>query len=114
MLFDGVFKNPLFKKAMATGEEQAGRAFAKLLSSERLTSGLTSLASAASAARATFEAGVQSALKAANLPSAGEMESLKHKLSELESLIDDLSTKVDAEPKASGPVETPAEKDHRG
>jgi hypothetical protein len=103
MLFDEVLKNPVVKKAIAAGEEQAGKVVGKLLSSDAVATGLTNLLSAASAARATFDAGVQTALKAANLPSAGEVQALKQKLEELEALIDDLSAKVDGAPHDDGP-----------
>jgi hypothetical protein len=95
MLFDDVLKNPVLKKALAAGEEQAGRVVGRLLSSETVASGLQGLLGAASAARATFEAGVQSALKAANLPSAGEVQALRQKIDELEALLDDLSARLD-------------------
>ena len=98
MLFDEVLKNPVVKKAIAAGEEQAGKVVGKLLSSDAVATGLTSLLSAASAARATFDAGVQTALKAANLPSSGEVQALKQKIEELEALIDELSARVDAAP----------------
>jgi tetrahydromethanopterin S-methyltransferase subunit B len=60
---------------------------------------------AAASARATFDAGVQGALKAANLPSAGDVQSLRQKIGELEQLIDDLSARLDAEEAA--PPATP-------
>ena len=98
MLFDEVLKNPVVKKAIAAGEEQAGKVVGKLLASDAVATGLSNLLSAASAARATFDAGVQTALKAANLPSSGEVQALKQKIEELESLIDELSARVDAAP----------------
>ncbi|MBK9516804.1 MAG: hypothetical protein IPO09_05490 [Anaeromyxobacter sp.] len=101
MLFDDVLKNPLVKKALAAGEQQAERAVGKLLSSQAVATGLQGLLTAASTARATFEAGVQTALKAANLPSAGEVQALKQKIDELEALLDDLSARLDAAPPAA-------------
>jgi len=104
MLFDEVLKNPMVRKAIAAGEEQAGKVVGKLLSSESVATGIQNLLSAASAARATFDAGVQSALKAANLPSSGEVQALKQKIEELEALIDGLSARVDAAPPADEPA----------
>lgn len=107
MLFDDVLRNPLLKKALAAGEEQAGRVVGRLLSSETVASGLQGLLSAASTARATLEAGLDQARKAANLPSAGEVQAMQQKIDELEALIDDLSTRLDAErrrdPASPGP-----------
>lgn len=103
MLFDDVLRNPVLKKAMAVGEEQAGRVVGKLLSSEAVATGLQGLLSAASAARATFDAGLQTALKAANLPSAGEVQALKQKVGELEAILDDLSARLESPPPPKDP-----------
>jgi hypothetical protein len=97
MRFDDVLRNPLLQKALQAGEAQAGKVVGRLLSSEAVTSGLQNLLSAASSARATFNAGVQGALKAANLPSAGDVQALRQKIGELEQLIDDLSARLDQE-----------------
>lgn len=98
MRFDDVLRSPLVKKALAAGEAQAGRVVGKILSSEAMASGLQGLLGAASTARATFEAGVQTALKAANLPSAAEVQGLKQKIDELEALLDELSARLDDAP----------------
>lgn len=103
MLFDRLLANPILKKALSVGEEQAGRVVGKVLSSEAVATGLQGLITAASTARTTLEAGVQTALKAANLPSAGEVQSLKQKVDELEALLDDLATRLDAAPPAGAP-----------
>jgi polyhydroxyalkanoate synthesis regulator phasin len=100
MRLDDVLKNPVVKKALAAGEEQAGRVVAKVLSSEAVATGLSGLLSAASTARATVDAGVQTALKAANLPSATEVQALKQKIDELEALVDDLSARLEERPSA--------------
>jgi len=107
MRFDDVLKNPLLKKALAAGEEQAGRVVSKLLSSEAVATGLQGLLGAASTARSTLGAGLQTALKAANLPSAGEVQSLKQKVDELEALVDDLSARLDGQPPRSTPPDEP-------
>lgn len=103
MLFDDVLRNPVVKKALAAGEEQAGRVVARVLSSEAVATGLQGLLAAASTARATLDAGVQTALKAANLPSASEVQALKQKIDELEALIDDLSVRLDEPPPRRDP-----------
>jgi polyhydroxyalkanoate synthesis regulator phasin len=109
MLFDDVLKNPVVKKALAAGEEQAGRVVAKVLSSEAVASGLQGLLTAASTARATLDAGVQTALRAANLPSATEVQALKQKIDELEALLDDLSARLDEPPRRDPPAGGPGE-----
>ena len=108
MLFDRLLANPILKKALSVGEEQAGRVVTKVLASEAVATGLQGLISAAATARTTLETGVQTALKAANLPSAGEVQSLKQKVDELEALLDDLSTRLDAAPPPGAPPADPA------
>ncbi len=103
MLFDRLLANPILKKALSVGEEQAGRVVTKVLASEAVATGLQGLISAAATARTTLETGVQTALKAANLPSAGEVQSLKQKVDELEALLDDLSSRLDAAPPPGAP-----------
>lgn len=103
MLFDDVLRNPVLKKALAAGEEQAGRVVGRLLSSEAVATGLQGLLTAAATARATLDAGMRTALKAANLPSATEVQALKQKIDELEALIDDLSARLDEAPPRQDP-----------
>jgi polyhydroxyalkanoate synthesis regulator phasin len=95
MLLDDVLKNPLLKKALEAGEEQAGKLVGKLLSSDGLTSGFQSLVSTAAQAKETFERGVSQALHAANLPSRDDVAALKRRLEELEKMLDGLSEKLD-------------------
>jgi len=98
MILDDVLKNPALRRALAAGEEQVGKVFGKLLSSETVTSGLQGLVQSALQARATFDRGVQQALRAANLPSREDMAQLRRKLDELESMIDGLSERVGRPP----------------
>jgi hypothetical protein len=97
-----VLRNPVLKRALAAGEEGMGKVVGKLLSSDRVTTGLSSLVSSAVQAKETFDRGVQQALHAANLPSRDDVAALKKRLEELESMIDGLSAKVDAPPPAAG------------
>ena len=71
-----------------------GKVVGRLLTSDRLTSGLQGLVSSALQARETFDRGVQQALHAANLPSRSDVAALKRKLEELEALIDGLASRV--------------------
>ncbi|WP_242394952.1 phasin family protein [Anaeromyxobacter oryzisoli] len=98
MRLDDVLRNPMLKRALAVGEEGMGRVVGKLLSSDRVTTGLSSLVSSAVQARGTFERGVQQALHAANLPSRDDVAALRRKLEELESMIDGLSERIEAAP----------------
>ncbi|BDG04665.1 phasin family protein [Anaeromyxobacter oryzae] len=101
MRLEDVLRNPVLKRALAAGEEGMGKVVGKLLASDRVTTGLSSLVTSAMQARETFERGVQQALHAANLPSRDDVASLKRKLEELESMIDGLSARVDAPPAAA-------------
>ena len=95
MPFDGILGNPLVKKALQAGEEQVGKAVAKLLASEGVASGVQTLISGAVHARAAVERGVSQALHAANLPSRDDVDALRKKLDELEAMLDGLAEKVD-------------------
>ncbi len=86
----------MLKRALAAGEEGMGKVVGKLLASDRVTTGISSLVTSAIQAKETFGRGVQQALHAANLPSRDDVASLKKKLEELESMIDGLSARVDA------------------
>ncbi len=94
MLLDEMLKNPVLKRAIAVGEERMGKVVGRLLSSERVTTGLQSLVSSAVRTRETFDRGVRQALHAVNLPSAADVDALKKKLDEIESMIDGLADKV--------------------
>ncbi len=94
MILDDVLKNPALRKALAAGEEQVNKVMGRLLSSEAVTAGLQGLVRSALHARQTFDRGVQQALRAARLPSREDVDGLRRKLEELESLIDGLSGRV--------------------
>jgi len=99
---DDVLKNPLLRRALQAGEEQVGKAVAKVLASESVASGVQTLLSGAVQARATFERGVTQALHAANLPSKDDVASLRKKLEELEAMIDGLAERVDRDRNGNG------------
>lgn len=98
MRLDDVLRNPVLKRALAASEDGMGKVVGKLLSSDRVTTGLSSLVSSALQAKDTFDRGVQQALHAANLPSRNDVAALKQKLAELESMIDGLSERVEPPP----------------
>ncbi|HEX9308811.1 MAG TPA: hypothetical protein VF894_15060 [Anaeromyxobacter sp.] len=99
---DDVLKNPLLRRALQAGEEQVGKAVAKVLASESVASGVQILLSGAVQARATIERGVTQALHAANLPSKDDVASLRKKLEELEAMIDGLAERVDRDRNGNG------------
>jgi len=72
---------------------------------EMLSNPLVKLAlSVASSARETIERGVRSALQAANLPTSEDVEELKRRLGELETMLDDLGRRLG---RGGGPGEGP-------
>jgi hypothetical protein len=95
MRLDDVLRNPVLRRALAVGEERVGHAVGRLLSSDRLTTGLQKVVSSALQARETFERGVQQALHAANLPSRDDVAALKRRLEEIEDMLDGLGRKVE-------------------
>jgi hypothetical protein len=94
MILDDLLKNSALRRVLAAGEEGMGKVVGRLLTSEAVTSGLQGLVSSALQARQTFDRGVQQALHAANLPSRSDVDALKRKLEELESMVDGLATRV--------------------
>ena len=101
MILDDVLKNPTLRRALAAGEEQMSKVMGRLLSNERVTTGLSGLVRSALQARETFDRGVQQALRAANLPSREDVAALRRKLEELESMIDGLADRVGTTPPKS-------------
>jgi polyhydroxyalkanoate synthesis regulator phasin len=104
MVFDELFKNPIVKQVIATGEEQASRAVGKLLTDERVARGLQEVLAAAAAARSTVESGLQAALHAANLPTAEELRTMRQRLEELEAQVEDLNARVQQAEPATPPA----------
>jgi hypothetical protein len=100
--FDDLLKNPLVRRALQAGEEQVGKAVAKVLASEGVATGVQTLLSGAVQARATLERGVSQALHAVNLPSKDDVAALRKKLEELEAMIDGLAERVDRDRTGNG------------
>jgi hypothetical protein len=96
-MIEGILKNPAVKKALALGEERMGRLVTQLLSNERVMHGVQSVVSGALTAKSSFDRSVRSAMAAVNLPSTDDVAELRRKLSELESLVDGLAAKVEAD-----------------
>ncbi|HEX9400431.1 MAG TPA: hypothetical protein VF912_10000 [Anaeromyxobacter sp.] len=99
---DDLLKNPLLRRALQAGEEQVGKAVAKVLASESVATGVQTVLSGAVQARAVIERGVTQALHAANLPSKDDVTALRKKLEELEAMIDGLAERVDRDRNGNG------------
>jgi hypothetical protein len=95
-MLDDLLGNPALRRALAAGEERVGRALARLMSSDAVSSGVSTLVTGALQARRTVEDGVRHALHAARLPSQDDLEALHRRLDEIESMIDRMADRVAA------------------
>ena len=91
------------KRALAVGEERVGKVVTQLLSNERVMHGVQTFVASALSAKSTFDRGVRTAMQAVSLPTTEDVEELRRKLSELETLLDGLAARVgDADGKTGG------------
>lgn len=97
-MLDQMLRHPAVKKALEAGEERVGKLVTQLLSSEKVVSGLQSMVSSALTAKSVVDRGVKRTLQAVNLPSTEDVEELRRKLSDLESMLDQLAERVDRKP----------------
>ncbi|HEX7488987.1 MAG TPA: hypothetical protein VF341_08775, partial [Anaeromyxobacteraceae bacterium] len=72
------------------------------LSSERVMHRVQTLVASALTAKSTFDRGLRTAMSAVSLPSTEEVEELRRKLAELETMLDGLAAKVERAPGAAG------------
>ncbi len=98
-MIEGILKSPAVRKALAMGEERMGRLVTQLLSNEKVMHGVQTVVSSALQAKSTLDKGVKTAMGAVNLPSTEDVEELRRKLSELESVVDELGQKLDRQGK---------------
>jgi hypothetical protein len=101
-MIDELLKSPAMRKALAMGEERMGRLVTQLLSNERVMHGVQTVVSSALNAKSTFDRGVRSAMQAVNLPSTEDVDELRRKLAELESLVDGIASRVGDQTKRNG------------
>jgi polyhydroxyalkanoate synthesis regulator phasin len=87
--------NPMMKKLVATGEERIGKLVQQLMSNEKFVAGVQTLVSRALSAKGTMDKSIKSALSAMNLPSTGDLDTLREKIDDLEGLLAQLESKVD-------------------
>jgi polyhydroxyalkanoate synthesis regulator phasin len=88
--------NPVMKKLVATGEERIGKLVQQLMANEKFVAGVQSIISRAFTAKGALDKSLRTALSAMNLPSTGDLETLKEKIEELERLLGQVESKVDA------------------
>ncbi|MFZ5443625.1 MAG: hypothetical protein ACOZQL_26700 [Myxococcota bacterium] len=87
--------NPVMKKLVATGEERIGKLVQQLMSNEKFVSGIQGIVSRGLSAKGTLDKSIRTALSAMNLPSTGDLETLREKIDELEKLLGNLEGKID-------------------
>jgi len=87
--------NPMMKKLVATGEERVGKLVQQLMSNEKFVSGVQTLVSRALSAKGTMDKSIKTALSAMNLPSTGDLDTLREKIDDLEGLLSQLESKID-------------------
>lgn len=87
--------NPVMKKLVATGEERIGKLVQQLMSNEKFVAGIQTLISRALSAKGTMDKSIRTALSAMNLPSTGDLDTLREKIDDLEKVLGQLESKVD-------------------
>ena len=87
--------NPMMKKLVATGEERIGKLVQQLMSNEKFVAGVQTIVSRGLSAKGTVDKSIRSALSAMNLPSTGDLETLREKIDEVEKLLGTLEGKID-------------------
>jgi hypothetical protein len=96
MGIDDLMKNPMVKRAFAAGEERMGRLVTQLLSNDKVMHRVQTVVSSALTAKSTFDRGVKTAMQAVNLPTTEDLEELRSRLAELETMLDGLAARVPA------------------
>jgi polyhydroxyalkanoate synthesis regulator phasin len=86
--------NPMVKRLVETGEAQASKLVQQILSNEKFVSSIQSVVQTTLTAKGAFDRNIRAALGAMNLPSAGDLEQIRGKVSDLESLLAQLDDKV--------------------
>lgn len=87
--------NPVMKKLVATGEERIGKLVQQLMSNEKFVAGIQTIVTRGLSAKGTLDKSIRTALSAMNLPSTGDLETLREKIDDLEKLLGQLEGKVD-------------------
>ena len=80
-------ENPVVKKMVAMGEEQAGKIAQQLLSNETFVGAIQTLVGNSLRAKGLLDKNIRMALSAMNLPSTADVDGLKSRLEDLEDMI---------------------------
>jgi hypothetical protein len=86
--------NPMVKKLVETGEERVGKLAQALLSNERFVTALQSLVQRSLTAKGLLDKSLRTALAAMNLPSSEDVESLRRKVTEIETMLGRIEAKL--------------------
>lgn len=87
--------NPVMKKLVATGEERVGKLVQQLMANEKFVAGVQTIMTRAFSAKGVMDKTLRTALSAMNLPSTGDVETLKEKIQELEQVLQQVEGKLD-------------------
>ncbi len=82
------------KRMFELGEEQVGKIAQQLLSNEKFVGAMQSVVGNSLKAKGLVDKNIRLALSAMNLPSVADLDSLRHKLEELEETIKRLEESV--------------------
>ena len=88
--------NPMMKKLVATGEERIGKLVQQLMSNEKFVTGVQTIVGRALSAKGSVDKSIRTALSAMNLPSTGDLETVREKIEELEKVLGQVEDKIDA------------------
>jgi hypothetical protein len=86
--------NPVVKKLVQTGEAQVGKIVQQLLANEKFVAGIQTVVQTTLTAKGAFDRNIRMALSAMNLPSTADLEQVRSKVGELESVLVKLDEKV--------------------
>jgi hypothetical protein len=87
--------NPVMKKLVASGEERVGKLVQQLMANEKFVAGIQTMIGRALSAKGTLDKSLRGALSAMNLPSTGDLDTLREKIEDLEKLLEQMESKID-------------------
>jgi hypothetical protein len=86
--------HPMVKKALAAGEERMGKIVSQLLSNEKFVAGIQTMVASALSAKGSLDKSLKRVLTAMNLPTIEDVQQLRAKLDELETILDGVNERV--------------------
>ena len=87
--------NAMMKKLVATGEQRIGQLVQQLMSNEKFVTGIQTIVGRALSAKGSVDKSIRTALSAMNLPSTGDLETVREKIEELEKVLGQVEGKID-------------------